>query len=58
MFTINPTLAEDSLFIDKLSISQVRIIKDSNYPWIILVPEAINSKNSSFSVSLGYMLKL
>lgn len=49
MFTINPTLAEDSLFIDKLSISQVRIIKDSNYPWIILVPEIINSKNQTIA---------
>jgi diadenosine tetraphosphate (Ap4A) HIT family hydrolase/succinate dehydrogenase flavin-adding protein (antitoxin of CptAB toxin-antitoxin module) len=49
MFTINPTLAEDSIFIDKLSISQIRISKDSNYPWIILVPEIINTKNQTIT---------
>ncbi len=38
MFTLHPTLAKDSLEITRWDVSQVRLINDVTYPWLILVP--------------------
>lgn len=37
-FKLNQTLENDSLMVCDLSLSQVRLINDSQYPWFILVP--------------------
>jgi diadenosine tetraphosphate (Ap4A) HIT family hydrolase len=37
-FKLNQTLEKDSLMVCDLSLSQVRLINDSQYPWFILVP--------------------
>lgn len=37
-FVLHPQLARDSEFVTDLSLCSVRLIKDANYPWLILVP--------------------
>lgn len=37
-FKLNQTLEKDSLMVCDLSLSQVRLINDCQYPWFILVP--------------------
>ncbi|HEY0219959.1 MAG TPA: HIT family protein [Afipia sp.] len=37
-WTLNPHLAGDTVDIGDLPLSRVLIIKDSNYPWLLLVP--------------------
>lgn len=37
-FAINPRLEGDSFFVEDLPLSQVRLMKDANYPWLMLVP--------------------
>lgn len=37
-FAINPRLEGDSLFVADLPLSTVRLMKDANYPWLLLVP--------------------
>jgi diadenosine tetraphosphate (Ap4A) HIT family hydrolase len=39
MFKLHPVLEKDSVLIGRLSLCQVRLIRDANYPWVILVPE-------------------
>lgn len=39
MFTLHPQLDEDSFLIGRFPLSQLRLIKDANFPWFILVPE-------------------
>jgi len=43
MFTLDSRLANDTLELGKIGICKVLLSKDSNYPWIILVPEIENS---------------
>lgn len=38
MFTLHPRLAADTHEIATLGVSHVRLMKDANYPWLILVP--------------------
>ena len=38
MFTLHPQLAADTLEIATWGVSRVRLMKDANYPWLILVP--------------------
>jgi len=38
-FALNKTLEVDSRFITDLELCQVRIMNNSNFPWIILVPK-------------------
>lgn len=38
-FQLNKTLEADSKFIMDIQLCQVRIINNSNFPWIILVPK-------------------
>jgi diadenosine tetraphosphate (Ap4A) HIT family hydrolase len=37
-FTLHPRLEADSLFIKDLALCQLRLIKDANYPWVMLIP--------------------
>lgn len=38
MFVLNPVLAADTVDIATWDLSLLRLMKDSNYPWLILVP--------------------
>nr|WP_241664379.1 HIT domain-containing protein [Ningiella ruwaisensis] len=38
-FKLAPQLEKDSIFVCALSLSQVRLINDANYPWYLLVPQ-------------------
>lgn len=42
MFTLNAQLESDSFFISDLKISQLLLINDANYPWLVLVPRKAN----------------
>ncbi|CAM5297193.1 HIT domain protein OS=Afipia felis OX=1035 GN=BN961_04095 PE=4 SV=1 [Afipia felis] len=37
-WSLHPQLAEDTFEVGDLPLSRVLIIKDSNYPWLLLVP--------------------
>jgi diadenosine tetraphosphate (Ap4A) HIT family hydrolase len=37
-FNLNPRLEGDSYFVADLPLCAVRLIKDANYPWLLLVP--------------------
>ena len=37
-FDLNPRLEGDSIFVTDLPLSTVRLMKDANYPWLLLVP--------------------
>jgi len=39
MIDLHPQLAADSEFVTQLDLSEVRLITDANYPWLILVPQ-------------------
>jgi len=38
MFTLHPTLAKDSVILGDLPLCRVLLIKDRQYPWLVLVP--------------------
>ena len=38
-FLLDEKLTKDSFFITDLTLSQVRLIDNANYPWVILVPK-------------------
>src|SRR3990167_11065634 len=38
-FNLHPQLERDSFFIQKLSLSQARLMNNALFPWIILIPE-------------------
>ncbi|TPE51989.1 HIT domain-containing protein [Maribrevibacterium harenarium] len=42
MFELNEVLARDSIFVGSLPLSDVRLINDSQFPWLILVPRRDN----------------
>ena len=37
-FTLDPTLAKDTVEVARLDVCRVLLIRDKTYPWIILVP--------------------
>jgi diadenosine tetraphosphate (Ap4A) HIT family hydrolase len=37
-FTLHPQLAKDTVALGDLALSRVLLMKDANYPWLILVP--------------------
>ena len=37
-WSLNPQLAKDTIDIGDLPLSRVLVIKDANYPWLLLVP--------------------
>jgi len=39
MFVLNERLENDTVFVGRLRLSAVLLMKDRNYPWVILVPE-------------------
>ncbi len=39
MFELHPVLEKDSILIGRFGLCQIRLINDSNYPWVLLVPE-------------------
>lgn len=42
MFELHPTLANDTSFVIELPLSQVLLMNNVRYPWIILVPQREN----------------
>src|SRR5215210_288099 len=38
-FTLHPTLARDTVEVTRLPLCRVLLMKDSRFPWLILVPE-------------------
>lgn len=42
MFVLHEQLARDCVVIGRLSLSQLLLMNDSNYPWFVLVPEREN----------------
>ncbi len=38
-FTLHPTLAQDTVEVTRLALCRVLLMKDSRFPWLILVPE-------------------
>ena len=38
-FILHSKLEQDSLFICRLKLAQVRLVLDANYPWCLLIPE-------------------
>ena len=43
-FKLNFRLLEDSTFVTKLNVSQVRLNHDARFPWLILIPEIAGLK--------------
>lgn len=41
-FILDKKLQEDSFFIDNLSLCQLRLINNADFPWVILVPRLNN----------------
>ncbi|CAM3769045.1 HIT domain-containing protein [Rheinheimera salexigens] len=41
-FTLDPRLANDSIYITDLALCQIRLNNDSRYPWFILIPKLNN----------------
>ncbi len=41
-FKLNPTLKQDSIFITRLELCQLRLMNNADFPWVILVPELNN----------------
>jgi diadenosine tetraphosphate (Ap4A) HIT family hydrolase len=39
MFTLDPRLEKDTVELDKWALSRVLLMNDSQYPWLILVPQ-------------------
>jgi diadenosine tetraphosphate (Ap4A) HIT family hydrolase len=39
MFVLNERLENDTVFVGRMRLCAVLLMKDSNYPWLILVPE-------------------
>jgi diadenosine tetraphosphate (Ap4A) HIT family hydrolase len=37
-FTLDPRIAADTLPVTRLALCEVRLMRDANYPWLILVP--------------------
>lgn len=40
-FELHAQLANDTLFVGRLGLSQLLLMKDANFPWAILVPERV-----------------
>jgi diadenosine tetraphosphate (Ap4A) HIT family hydrolase len=38
-FVLDPALAKDSVFVGKFSLSQVRLMNDARFDWLLLIPE-------------------
>jgi len=38
-FELDPRLANDTMLIDRIGLCQLRLMEDSRWPWLILVPQ-------------------
>lgn len=45
MFLLHPTLERDTVEIARLKLCRVLLMRDSTYPWLILVPERENLRD-------------
>lgn len=45
MFLLHPTLERDTVEITRLKLCRVLLMRDSTYPWLILVPERKNLRD-------------
>lgn len=41
IFELNPRLSQDTLFITNLKLSQLLLMNDKRFPWLILVPRKV-----------------
>ncbi len=44
MFELHPQLAKDCVVVENFPLSQVLLLNDSHYPWLILVPRRENAR--------------
>ncbi len=42
-FELHPQLAEDTVPVIELALSEVRLMDDANHPWLVLVPRLANA---------------
>jgi diadenosine tetraphosphate (Ap4A) HIT family hydrolase len=42
MYKLHPKLAQDTFSIGEYELSEVRLMNDTRYPWVILVPKRLN----------------
>jgi diadenosine tetraphosphate (Ap4A) HIT family hydrolase len=42
-FELHPQLAEDTVPVIELALSEVRLMDDANHPWLVLVPRIANA---------------
>ncbi|MTI64052.1 HIT family protein [Methylophaga sp.] len=42
MYELHPKLAQDTFSIGEYELSEVRLMNDTRYPWVILVPKRFN----------------
>jgi diadenosine tetraphosphate (Ap4A) HIT family hydrolase len=42
-FVLHPQLEKDTFFIGSLNLSNILLMNDSRYPWVILVPQCIDA---------------
>mgnify|MGYP000860217877 FL=1 len=45
-FTLHPTLAADSTPVVSLELSDVRLMRDARYPWVLVIPRVANVKDA------------
>ncbi len=43
MFNLDPRLAADSIFVADLPVSQLRLMNDCRFPWLVLVPRVVDA---------------
>ena len=41
MFTLDPRLEQDTIYLGEFPLSRVLLMNDARYPWVILVPRQI-----------------
>ncbi|MBU2880586.1 HIT domain-containing protein [Psychrosphaera sp. B3R10] len=57
MFKLNHRFEEDSIFVTKLELCQVRLQNDARFPWFILIPEVEGVEEvDALSVSQQHVL--
>jgi diadenosine tetraphosphate (Ap4A) HIT family hydrolase len=57
VFTLDAQLEADTIFIADLELSQVRLLNDSRFPWLVLVPRVNNaSELHELPVDVAQML--
>jgi diadenosine tetraphosphate (Ap4A) HIT family hydrolase len=52
-FNLNPQLEKDTLKVASTALSEILLMNDSRYPWLILVPRVDESISELFQLSKG-----